>query len=47
MVADDEVRLWVNVQLLINKWVTQASEITSLSILLIAGQNYDIRIEFF
>ncbi|MNC13715.1 Protective antigen precursor [compost metagenome] len=45
--SDDGVRLWVNGQLLIDKWVPQASELTSLPIHLIAGQNYDIRIEYF
>ncbi|MCE3203469.1 PA14 domain-containing protein [Paenibacillus sonchi] len=45
--SDDGVRLWVNGQLLIDKWVPQASQLTSLPINLIAGQNYDIRIEYF
>ncbi|MEK5395466.1 PA14 domain-containing protein [Paenibacillus sp. FSL K6-2859] len=47
MVADDGVRLWIDGQLLIDTWVTQASELKSLPITLIAGQNYDIRIEYF
>ncbi|WP_169744744.1 PA14 domain-containing protein [Paenibacillus odorifer] len=45
--SDDGVRLWVNGQLIIDQWVTQASELTSLPISLIADQNYDIRIEYF
>lgn len=47
MISDDGVRLWVDGQLLIDKWVTQASELTSLSIPLTVGQKYDIRIEYF
>ncbi|NOU79771.1 hypothetical protein GC101_12895 [Paenibacillus sp. LMG 31459] len=45
--SDDGVRLWVNGQLLIDKWVTQASELTSIPIYLIEGQNYELRIEYF
>lgn len=45
--SDDGVRLWVNGQLLIDKWIAQASELTSLPINLTAGQNYELRIEYF
>ncbi|QUL56305.1 hypothetical protein KDC22_07310 [Paenibacillus tritici] len=46
-VADDGVRLWVDGRLIIDQWMTQAGELTSQSITLIAGQNYDIRLEYF
>ncbi|MEK3794168.1 PA14 domain-containing protein [Paenibacillus sp. FSL R7-0204] len=45
--SDDGVRLWVNGQLLIDKWIPQASELTSLPIVLMEGQNYEIRVEYF
>ncbi|MBP2114946.1 PA14 domain-containing protein [Paenibacillus silagei] len=45
--SDDGVRLWVNGQLLIDKWIPQASELTSLPIYLLEGQNYEIRVEYF
>ncbi|OMD50019.1 hypothetical protein BSK55_28705 [Paenibacillus odorifer] len=44
--SDDGVRLWVNGQLLIDSWITQASELTSLPINLMEGQNYELRIEY-
>ncbi|MEK3794169.1 PA14 domain-containing protein [Paenibacillus sp. FSL R7-0204] len=47
VIADDGVRLWVDGRLILDKWVTQASELTSLPITLKAGQNYDIRLEYF
>lgn len=45
--ADDGVRLWVDGQLLLNRWVNQAGQFSSGSIPLIAGQNYEIQIEYF
>ncbi|WP_052380680.1 PA14 domain-containing protein [Paenibacillus camerounensis] len=45
--SDDGVRVWVNDQLIIDKWITQASEITSLPIYLTAGFKYRIRVEYF
>ncbi|UQZ32243.1 hypothetical protein C2I18_00990 [Paenibacillus sp. PK3_47] len=45
--SDDGLRLWVNGQLLIDKWVPQASELTSIPIYLNEGQNYDIQVEYF
>jgi len=45
--SDDGVRLWVNGPLIIDQWITQASELISLPIPLVADQNYDIRIEYF
>jgi hypothetical protein len=45
--ADDGVRLWVNGQLLINCWNPQPSTEYSASINLVAGQKYDIKLEYF
>lgn len=47
MTSDDGVRVWIDGQLLIDKWVAQASELISLPINMKAGQNYDIRIEYY
>ncbi|OMD50018.1 hypothetical protein BSK55_28700 [Paenibacillus odorifer] len=41
--SPDGVRFWVNGQLIIDQWVTQESELTSLPISLLADQNYEIR----
>lgn len=46
-ISDDGVRLWVNGQLLINKWVTQSNNLWSGSIVLEAGKFYDLRLEYF
>jgi hypothetical protein len=45
--TDDGVRLWVNGQLLIDKLVPQAATEWSGSIDLVAGQQYDIRMDYF
>lgn len=45
--TDDGVRLWVNNQLLIDKWVDQAPREWSGSIALTAGQKYDIKLEYY
>lgn len=45
--ADDGIRLWVNNQLLINSWMVQVPTDFSGSINLVAGQKYDIKIEYF
>jgi subtilisin family serine protease len=45
--TDDGVRLWVNGQLLIDKWVGQSSTEWSGSINLTAGQLYNIKMEYF
>ena len=45
--ADDGIRLWVNSQLLIDAWVYQAATAYSGTINLNAGQQYDIRMEYF
>ncbi|MBD2682246.1 MULTISPECIES: PA14 domain-containing protein [Nostoc] len=45
--SDDGVRLWVNNQLLIDKFVNQSATEYSGSIALVAGQKYDIKLEYF
>jgi uncharacterized delta-60 repeat protein len=45
--TDDGVRLWINNQLLIDKFVPQAATEWSGSIDLVAGQKYDIRMDYF
>ena len=45
--TDDGVRLWVNGQLLIDKWQTQGTTPWSATIALVAGQKYDITMEYF
>ncbi len=46
-VTDDGVRLWVNNQLIIDKWIDQGPTEWSGQIALTAGQRYDIRMEFY
>ncbi|HZQ46230.1 MAG TPA: DUF1800 family protein, partial [Verrucomicrobiae bacterium] len=45
--TDDGVKLWVNDQLLINKWQTQGATDWTGSIALQAGVRYDIKMEYF
>jgi RHS repeat-associated protein len=45
--SDDGVRLWVNGQLLLDRWVDQFGEFTSAPIALVAGQKYDIKVEYY
>ncbi len=45
--ADDGIRVWVNNQLLIDSWKVQVPTDFSGSINLVAGQKYDIKIEYF
>ncbi|MEA5622010.1 PA14 domain-containing protein [Nostoc sp. UHCC 0251] len=45
--ADDGVRLWVNDQLLIDKFVNQSATEYSGAIALVAGQKYDIKLEYY
>jgi len=45
--TDDGVRLWVNNQLLIDKWVDQGPTEWSGTIALTAGQQYDVKLEYF
>jgi hypothetical protein len=45
--VSDGVRLWVNGQLLINRWKEQKNAQSSSSIALLAGQKYDIQVEYY
>jgi len=45
--SDDGVRLWVNGQLLINNWTNHAAVDNSATITLVAGQKYDIIMEYY
>lgn len=45
--TDDGVRLWVNGVQLINKWVDQGTKEWSGKITLVAGQKYDIKLEYY
>jgi len=45
--SDDGVRLWVNNQLIINKWLNQAVTENSATITLAAGQKYSIKLEYY
>ncbi len=45
--SDDGVRLWVNGQLLIDNWTDHAVVENSGSIVLAAGQKYDIQLEYY
>jgi predicted alpha-1,6-mannanase (GH76 family) len=47
LVADDGCRLWVNNQLVINKWNDDGGTEVSGTITLDAGQKYDVRLEYF
>lgn len=47
VVADDGVRLWVNNELIIDKWIPQAPTEWSGTINLVAGQRYPVTLEFF
>jgi PA14 domain/FG-GAP-like repeat len=46
-VSDDGVRLWVNGQELVNNWTDHGSTENSGTISLVAGQRYDIKIEYY
>jgi subtilisin family serine protease len=45
--TDDGVRLWVNGQLLINKWTSQSAKEYKGSITLTGGQKYAIKMEYY
>lgn len=45
--SDDSVRLWINGQLLIDNWADHALTEDSGTIALAAGQNYDIKLEYY
>lgn len=46
-VSDDGVRLWVNGELLVDNWTNHAATTNTSAIALVAGQRYDIRMEYF
>ncbi len=46
-VSDDGVRLWINGQLLIDNWTVHAPTEDTGTITLIAGQKYDLKMEYF
>ena len=45
--SDDGVRLYVNGQLLVDNWTDHAATQNSGTLSLVAGQKYDIRLEFY
>jgi hypothetical protein len=45
--TDDGVRLWVNGQLLVDKWVNQVATEWSGTVTLVADQKYDIKMEYY
>ncbi len=45
--SDDGVRLWVNGQLIIDNWTDHSAVENSGTITLVAGQRYDIRLEYY
>ena len=45
--TDDGARLWVNNQILVDRWVDQSVTETSGTIALTAGQYYDLRMEYY
>ena len=45
--TNDGVRLWINNQLLIDKWINQATTEWSSTIALTAGQQYSVNMEYF
>ncbi|MBT9315667.1 DUF4347 domain-containing protein [Leptothoe spongobia] len=45
--SDDGIRLWVNDQLLINNWTDHGPTVDTGSIVLEAGQRYDIRVDYY
>ena len=45
--TNDGIRLWVNNQLVINNWNDHALTENSATVTLVAGQKYDIQIEFY
>jgi len=47
VIADDGVRLWINNQLIIDKWIPQAPTEWSGTINLEAGERYPVTLEFF
>jgi GH43 family beta-xylosidase len=46
-VSDEGVRLWVDGQLLVDDWTAHAVRTRTGSLALVAGQRYDVRIEYY
>jgi hypothetical protein len=46
-VSDDGVRLWVNGAAIINNWSDHSPSENSGTVVLVAGQQYDIRLEYY
>jgi hypothetical protein len=47
VLSDDGARLWVNGQLIVDKWVAQGPTEWGGSIALTAGEKYDLRLDYF
>jgi hypothetical protein len=45
--SDEGVRVWVNGQLIIDNWTIHSATYNTGTIALVAGQRYDIRVEYF
>jgi glucose/arabinose dehydrogenase/regulation of enolase protein 1 (concanavalin A-like superfamily) len=45
--SDDGVRLWVNGQLIVDNWTDHAATENNGTITLVAGQRYDIKLEYY
>ncbi|WP_437947472.1 PA14 domain-containing protein [Sorangium sp. So ce296] len=45
--SDDGVRLWVNGTLLIDNWTDHSSTLDSATLSLVAGQPYDVKLEYY
>jgi hypothetical protein len=45
--SDDGIRLWVNGQLIVNNWTLHGPTENSGSIVLVAGQKYAVKLEYF
>jgi hypothetical protein len=45
--SDDGVRLWVNGQLVVDNWTDHPATENSGTITLVAGQKYDLKVEFY
>lgn len=45
--SDDGVKVWVNNQLKVNKWITQSSVTNTFTVDMVAGQKADVLIEYY
>jgi beta-glucosidase len=45
--SDDGVRLWLDGKLLIDDWQTHATETKKATVILVAGREYDLKLEYF